>query len=196
MKEKFETKHLLLKLNHKAQTLPEDLFEYDHFETLEIISENLESIDDRIQKLKNLKSISINANSLVFVAKELFSITTLKTLKIKNTKLQELSDDFEVKCLDLENLHLSYNQLTRLPKWMGKLEKLITLDAAKNHLSTLPESVLNLKNLKRLNLDSNNFETVPTCLLALNHLHHLSMDQNPLTDKSKEALFKTFNIWF
>ena len=196
MKEKFETKNLLLKLNHKAQTLPEDLFEYDHFETLEIISENLESIDDRIQKLKNLKSISINANSLVFVAKELFSITTLKTLKIKNTKLQELSDNFEIKCLDLENLHLSNNQLTRLPKWLGKLEKLITLDAAKNHLSTLPESVLNLKNLKRLNLDSNNFETVPTCLLALNHLHHLSMDQNPLTDESKEALFKTFNIWF
>ena len=196
MKEKFETKNLLLKLNHKAQTLPEDLFEYDHFESLEIISENLVSIDVRIQKLKNLKSLSINANSLVFVAKELFSITTLKTLKIKNTKLQELSDDFEVKCLDLENLHLSYNQLTRLPKWMGKLEKLITLDAAKNHLSTLPESVLNLKNLKRLNLDSNNFETVPTCLLALNHLHHLSMDQNPLTDESKEALFKTFNIWF
>jgi len=196
MKEKFETKHLLLKLNHKAQALPEDLFAYDHFESLEIISENLESIDDRIQKLKNLKSISINANSLVFVAKELFSITTLKTLKIKNAKLQELSDNLEVKCLDLENLHLSNNQLTRLPKWLGKLEKLITLDAAKNHLSTLPESILNLKNLKRLNLDSNNFETVPTCLLALNHLHHLSMDQNPLTDKSKEALFKTFNIWF
>ena len=196
MKEKFETKNLLLKLNHKAQTLPEDLFEYDHFESLEIISENLVSIDVRIQKLKNLKSISINANSLVFVAKELFSITTLKTLKIKNTKLQELSDNFEIKCLDLENLHLSNNQLTRLPKWLGKLEKLITLDAAKNHLSTLPESILNLKNLKRLNLDSNNFETVPTCLLALNHLHHLSMDQNPLTDKSKEALFKTFNIWF
>jgi len=135
MKEQFETKNLLLKLNKKAQALPEILFEYDHFETLEIISENLESIDARIKRLKNLKTISINAKALTFVAKELFLIETLKTIKIKNTKLQELSDDLEVKCLELENLQLNNNQLSKLPTWLGKLEKLTLLDAAKNHLS-------------------------------------------------------------
>jgi len=196
MKEKFETKNLLLKLNKKAQTLPEDLFAYDHFETLEIISENLESIDTRIQNLKNLTTISINANALTFVAQELFLIKTLKTLKIKNSKLQTLPEDLEVRCLDLENLQLNNNQLTSLPTWLGKLEKLITLDAAKNNLSTLPDNLVNLKNLKRLSLDSNHFETVPACLLTLNNLHHLSIDQNPLTEESKNTLFKTFKIWF
>ena len=196
MKEKFETKNLLLKLNKKAQTLPEDMFAYDHFETLEITSENLESIDARIQNLKNLTTVSINANALTFVAQELFLIKTLKTLKIKNSKLQTLPEDLEVQCLDLENLQLNNNQLTSLPTWLGKLEKLITLDAAKNNLSTLPDNLVNLKNLKRLSLDGNHFETVPACLLTLNNLHHLSIDQNPLTEESKNTLFKTFKIWF
>ncbi|OFZ26768.1 MAG: hypothetical protein A2381_06410 [Bdellovibrionales bacterium RIFOXYB1_FULL_37_110] len=196
MKEQFETKNLLLKLNKKAQALPEILFEYDHFETLEIISENLESIDARIKRLKNLKTISINAKALTFVAKELFLIETLKTIKIKNTKLQELSDDLEVKCLELENLQLNNNQLSKLPTWLGKLEKLTLLDAAKNHLSSLPESFAKLKKLKRLNLDSNHFETAPSSLLVLHNLQHISIDQNPLTEKSKNELFKIFKIWF
>ena len=59
---KISFKNLLLKLNKNAKALPDDLFEYDHFETLEIISENLESIDSGIQRcsLKNIYNMVLD----------------------------------------------------------------------------------------------------------------------------------------
>lgn len=196
MKEKYETKNLLLKLRKKLTSLPDDLFEHDHFESLEIISENLKNIDSKIQNLKNLKTLSINAKALKSLPKEIFLIETLKILKIRNTQIDELHPDLNIKCKRLETFLLANNKIKSLPSWICHLEDLSTLDLSKNKLDTLPECFSNLKSLKRLNMDSNQIKDVPKALLNLKNINHISLDNNPLSDVAKNDLFKTFKIWF
>lgn len=196
MKEKYQTKNLLLKLKKKDTLLPEDLFECDHFESLEIISENLEEIDPKIKNLNKLKTLSLNAKALKSVPKEVFEIETLKILKIKNSQVDHLEKEIDLKCLGLETLILNNNKLTDLPQWLGKFENLVTLDLAKNDLSKLPDSFNKLQKLKRLNMDSNSFKDVPGPLKELNNIGHISLDNNPLTEEAKNELFQIFKIWF
>ncbi|WP_000302885.1 leucine-rich repeat domain-containing protein, partial [Leptospira interrogans] len=56
---------------------------------------------------------------------------------------------------NLQKLHLSRNQLTTLPKEIGRLQKLESLGLDHNQLATLPEEIKQLKNLKKLYLHNN-----------------------------------------
>lgn len=69
----------------------------------------------------------------------------------------------------LEVLILNNNQLSTLPKTVGRIYSLKLLDISNNRISKLPNELSNLKNLQTLRLTDNQFSDtdVPSCIIDL-----------------------------
>ena len=70
----------------------------------------------------------------------------------------------QAKKQQLEQLDLSFGQLTQIPDEVFELTHLKVLDLRSNQLSTLPESISKLSNLTQLYLNDNKIEKVPSWL--------------------------------
>ena len=87
-----------------------------------------------------------------------------------------------------ESLGLSYKRITQLPKQIGQLVNLQTLDLHNNHLSTLPEQIGQLASLQSLYLDGNQLERLPRSIGKLKKLTALDLGDrhaeggNPLVE--------------
>jgi internalin A len=79
----------------------------------------------------------------------------------------------------LQELDLSYNQLSTLPEAIGRLSKLQELDLSGNQLSTLPEAIGQLSKLQVLNLSDNQLSTLPEAIQNLERLEKLFLHGNP-----------------
>ncbi len=82
---------------------------------------------------------------------------------------------------DIENLNISYNQLTTLPETIGNFVNLKELNLGCNQLTILPESIGNLVNLKELNLSYNQLTILPESIGRLVNLRYLNLHNNLLT---------------
>lgn len=89
---------------------------------------------------------------MIFSIILLYCFGNLKAQEKGNYKdlAEALQNPKEVRILDL-----SENQLTILPKEIGKLQKLQLLDLSRNRLITLPKEIGQLKNLRWLSLKNN-----------------------------------------
>lgn len=61
----------------------------------------------------------------------------------------------------LRTLNLSYNNLTRFPDFLTRMQTIEQLNLSHNVISEIPESITNLKNLKILKLRNNKIHNVP-----------------------------------
>ncbi len=62
---------------------------------------------------------------------------------------------------------LHNNNLTSIPKSIGKLSNLQELDLNDNNLTSLPESIQMLTKLQSLNLSDNNLMNIPLLLYCI-----------------------------
>src|SRR5262249_21342439 len=76
-------------------------------------------------------------------------------------------------------LHLSRNQLTSVPEWLGRLAGLVSLYLPGNQLGSVPESLGRLDRLRLLNLFGNHLTSVPDSLGGLARLQTLQLRRNP-----------------
>lgn len=71
-------------------------------------------------------------------------------------------------------------KLTELPKSLGQLTQLQSLDLSGNQLTALPQSVGQLTKLRFLSLSANGFKVLPQCLTKLTALNDLRLAENRL----------------
>ncbi len=95
--------------------------------------------------------------------------------------------------LNLTELHLKDNQLSKLPESIGNLTNLTTLNLGSNQLSKLPESIGNLTHLTTLDLSGNpstdlwfgpidnRLTELPESIGNLTHLTRLDLRDNQLS---------------
>ena len=123
----------------------------------------------RIQtaKKRQLESLDLSSyhwaedsQKLTQIPEEVFELTHLKILNLRNNQLTTLPD-FISSLSNLTELDLRENRLTDLPESIGNLSELTWLYLSRNQLTTLPESITKLSNLTRLYLSSNPLETPP-----------------------------------
>jgi Leucine-rich repeat (LRR) protein len=88
----------------------------------------------------------------------------------------------------LFSLNLDYNQLKDLPESIGNLTNLTSLTASNNLLTILPESIGNLVNLEYLKLSHNNGLIFPDSIVNLKNLETLSIES--YFEVSKEQIAK------
>ena len=102
-----------------------------------------------------------------------------KSLYLSNYDLENLPDIFKF-LPDLENLDLSHNCLTSLPRSIAELQKLKTLLLNNNKLKSVPNQISSLKNLKCLNLSFNLISSVEAKFLDWEQLETLELLRNRL----------------
>ena len=83
--------------------------------------------------------------------------------------------------------------LTGLPRIIGEILSLRTLELYGNNLSSLPESLGDLENLQWLGLSNNNLSSLPESLGKLQNLRELYLASNELKSLD-EHIFETLNL--
>ena len=86
------------------------------------------------------------------------------------------------KCPFLTSLHLSDNELAKLPYSIGQLTKLEIINLEGNQLTELPDSIGRLTTLTALVLRYNKLAKLPDSMSKLVNLSHLNLSNNQLAE--------------
>ena len=130
--------------------------------------------------------LDLNDIGLTQLPPELWKLKNLKVLKLgyeysgEKNQLKEIPKEIG-QLTQLQTLNLSNNQLTALSDSLGQLTQLQSLNLSDNQLTTLPESLGGLTQLQSLNLSSNQLTTLPDSLGQLAQLQTLNLSSNQLT---------------
>jgi len=79
---------------------------------------------------------------------------------------------------NLNNLDLSYNNLTWISNSIWNLVNLTSLNLNNNHIKLLPNSIWNLTKMQNLYLSRNKLITLPFSIQKLHNLTYLGLDWN------------------
>ena len=137
--------------------------------------ERQRTLKSRYELLHSLFSVKESFNSHL----ELEKIYILKSLKPYKTILNSLPENIG-NLPNLQDLLLSYNNITSLPKSIGNLSSLTRLYLDDNKLTSLPESIGNLTNLKRFALCCNDLTSLPESIGKLTNLLAFHLGNNKL----------------
>jgi len=124
----------------------------------------------------NFKGIDLRVSD-ADVIRELEKLTNGKYTLVKNitdrTKMGFIVEQFRVIGLGLYDCGIS-----ALPKIIGNLTGLKTLNLARNHLVSLPETLGNLSNLQSLDLGFNMLRGLPNSFEKLIRIERLNLENN------------------
>lgn len=148
---------------------------------LELPSNELTSIPEKISLLVNLKRLDVSSNQLKAIPDEIGCLTNLTQLKARANKIEHLSPQIG-KLTNLNHLDLRQNELESIdPACLadfGVLEKLLLTD---NLLRSLPPTLSDCTGLYELDLAGNKLTTIPS-LHAMSSLRRLLLNDNRLTE--------------
>jgi Leucine-rich repeat (LRR) protein len=108
----------------------------------------------------------------------------MPTLAINNRCIDEISKELFENATMIKNVSTLYaytNNLRKIPKEIGNMVHLHTLDVSGNQLAELPMEIKFLTGLQILNLEHNHFEKIPAEIMNLEILRTLFLSHNHLT---------------
>jgi Leucine-rich repeat (LRR) protein len=164
-------------------TIPNRVFKVKSLTALNLSHNRLSSIPQEINQLKKLQNLTINHNLLSQIS-SLSKLSNLHNLSLAGNLLTEKEiDSCGLSNLHLQSLNLAKNQLTSIPKSIYSVKTLTKLVVSDNNISEIPDQLSNLVNLKFLGLNNNNFKEIPKCILGLPCLKGISISGNPFEDE-------------
>ena len=169
-----------IQIQQQLTEFPREVF--DHADTLEILdlgNNQLSQLPDDFPRLKKLKILFLTNNHFTHIPPVLAQCPSLEMIAFKENQLTEFAENSIPE--HTRWLILTGNQLTRLPRSMGKLYRLQKLALAGNQLSELPDSMANCRNLELVRLSANRFESLPDWLFQLPRLSWLAFAGNPFS---------------
>jgi len=185
----------------KVKEIPDAIKDFQSLEELNIKGNRLESFNDGILELKNLKKLIISSNGisqlpdlsslsnleyldcksncLLEIPESIFSLLKLKTLDFGyNHNIKSISDKIH-QLQDLESLNLEVNDIEFLPPKFSQLKNLLLLDVSGNSLKNHLDIIAKLPKLTRLNISENRCEeeqiSIPNSIKNLKLLTYLDM---------------------
>lgn len=125
--------------------------------------------------------INLSNNAIILLPHEIFTMPNLQRLYLGFNKIRRLPP--LAGCPTLQVLDLQQNQLTELPKDLGALTLLRTLDLERNKIRALNgAAIASLTSLDFLNLAYNAIKIVPMELGQLQKLMYLNLRSNPVVN--------------
>jgi internalin A len=173
--------------------IPEEVFELEHLQHLDLRNNRIVFIPKEIAKLKKLKGLYLNNNKLKELPDEITDLKNLQVLKVEGNRLKRLPNEIA----NLKNLHylyLSNNRLRTLPDGLFQLISLKVLHIKNNLLEALPQDISRLNRLEILDLTDNRLTRLPGEISHLTSLQLLFLSRNQLTDLPLEMFQLTHLI--
>ncbi len=136
---------------------------------------------DDYGKVKELDLSGLGVSELSILRR----LKNLEELKLSNNQLTEVPKEVG-QLASLRRLYLYENQLTGVPKEIGQLASLTTLRLDNNQLTEVPKEIGQLASLSTLTLSSNQLTEVPKEIGQLASLTTLWVHNNQLTEVPKE----------
>jgi Leucine-rich repeat (LRR) protein len=138
-------------------------------------------IINNLKEFKNLESISLSPE----FGRRIKKLVVLEELNTIDFSLHNLNKNKDIytylsKLKHLKHLVLDNCYLENLPKEIGLLENLESLDLSRNKLTTIPKSLCHLKRLRKLSLNDNLISDSEISLEALPNLNTLDLGRNQL----------------
>lgn len=146
-------------------SVPEEISQLVHLESLGFIYCKIKEIPDSIQNLTNLKTLAFEGNSLEKIPASLGSLTGLEHLKLKGGGSVKLPDTLHkltnLKTLELESIPV---KSTEFLSHMPNLRSLTIMNA---QLKEVPKEIRQLTRLEELYLPYNDIMVFPKWLKEL-----------------------------
>jgi Leucine-rich repeat (LRR) protein len=177
----------LLLNNATIVAFPPEVFALTNLVNLSISSASFRHLSPDIGKLNKLRWLSIKnhciinaTNCLRSIPSEIGCLTNLVSLSITGHRtLASLPEEIG-NLMELKDLALWQNGLSRLPASIGNLAKLEALYLRNNNLQAIPSEIGQLKSLKQLSLSDNMLTDLPEELFDLENLEELDVEHNYL----------------
>ncbi|MEO1592156.1 MAG: leucine-rich repeat-containing protein kinase family protein [Cyanobacteria bacterium J06632_22] len=167
-----------LKLACDLTQVPPEIFDLAESLELLILSNNqLTSLPDEFAQLKRLKIVFFNNNRFTEFPQVLARCPQLSMVSFKGNNIAHI--DEAALSPHFRWLILTDNQLTQLPRSIGKLNRLQKLMLAGNQLQSLPAEMVNCQNLELTRLSANQLPSLPDWLMSLPKLSWLAYAGNP-----------------
>lgn len=184
-------------------TLPDSLFRCKSLEELELVNWKLRRLPRKLNKLENLKELTI-LNNQPSSRLRLARNRTIKELtirgddgngrlparyrKFRSLELLDISrnnisavPDLNG-CRKIKTLQAPFNELT-LDDLHGRQPKSLTdINLSNNKIKSVPDAISSFRNAKKLNFNNNQIEIVTEQIGALHRLEELSFYKNKLKD--------------
>ncbi len=164
--------------NENLNEIPIQVYDLaDNLELLDLNSNNISKISDRIVELKKLKILFLSFNNFTEFPSILSTCPNLEMIGLKSNKIVEIAENsFPHK---LRWLILTDNKIKKLPQSIGNANFLQKVMLAGNQLDSLPENMNNCRNIELLRISANNFSKIPDWLYQLPRLAWLAQSGNP-----------------
>lgn len=190
-----ENKDKELYLYGSLEQIPDEVYELEYLEELDLSGNEIKSIPPEIRRLKNLKQLDLRRNPLEELIdvyglvldfgvynsfKNQVTKENIVGLKFEEDELKSLKEVLQFE--NLTTLDLSGCQLTEIPEFIGQLKGLTSLNLGGNKLTEIPESIGQLKGLTFLELGSNQITEIPESIGQLKGLTSLYLYANKITD--------------
>ncbi|MDV3348551.1 protein kinase [Leptolyngbyaceae cyanobacterium CCMR0082] len=173
-----------LKISQDLTEFPLEILEQaDSLEILDLSNNHLRTLPPEFSKLKKLRIAFFNNNQFEEFPEILAACPNLSMVSFKGNKMKTISET--ALSPNLRWLILTNNQLTSLPKSIGKLSKLQKCMLAGNQLRSLPDELANCQSLELMRLAANQLQTLPSWLFDLPRLTWLAYAGNPCSQATE-----------
>jgi len=167
--------------------IPRSVTNIKTLENLKI--DNIESIDEHIGNLINLKSLVLDASDgkILDIPSNFSKLQKLQKLDLRYNYFTKIpSVIFKLK--NLKSLEMYDCKVTKIPKEIENLKSLEILSLGNNKINDIHENIGKLSNLKELYLGGNKIKLLPTGIADLKKLNLLDISDNPIKNLPSELI--------
>ncbi|XP_061886868.1 malignant fibrous histiocytoma-amplified sequence 1 homolog [Entelurus aequoreus] len=149
-----------------------------HIEALNLGNNFLHELPEGLSSsLNNLRVLVLRRNHFTTVPQAVFELRQLEELDLSYNQLSGVAEGV-VHLSVLKKLSVSHNNIQQLPEHISALRLLEELDISFNHLHAVPASFSRLARLRTLDVDHNKLGRFPPEILALGDLEELDCSGN------------------
>ncbi len=167
-----------LSISQNLESFPLEILALaDSLEFLDLSTNKLSELPNQFSLLKNLKILFLSQNKFTEFPKVLSLCPNLEIIGFKSNQIKTIAEHSFPK--HLRWLILTNNQLSKIPRSIGKCAKMQKLMLAGNQLTNLPVELSLCSNLQLLRISANQFDSFPEWLFKMPRLSWLALAGNP-----------------
>ncbi|CAD6220755.1 unnamed protein product [Miscanthus lutarioriparius] len=168
--------------------IPADIGRLKYLETLQVIETKITRLPAEIGDLKQLKTLEVTWNQeLAELPREVGKLQHLETLRIRQSSIREQAWEIIGTLKKLKTLDVTWSKLSGIPSDIGELRQLKNLDVSFNErITDLPKEIGKLQNLETLNLEATGITKLPREIGNLQRLQTLYLSHTGITELPRE----------